>query len=607
MSKHTQPLAVRPLVFALAIALLAGCASKTSEQAQDASSDKQTNGAKAVSAAQVENRDAAAASGMIASAPHPAIDSRRESKELPAKSQASEHDALKREPVAQGIAESESRGQRQPQPMSIAATPITALSKELPVNTENYLHSVSNPIKLTASDPVSTFSIDVDTGSYTNSRRMLTQENRLPPRDAVRSEEFINYFDYGYPQPEHRAQPFSVTTELGAAPWNTARELLLIGLKGYEMQKSEIPAANLVFLLDVSGSMNEPNKLPLLKASIAQMVERMSARDRVSIVVYAGAAGVVLEPTPGDQRERILSALEALQAGGSTNGGAGIELAYKLAAASKIESGVNRILLATDGDFNVGEFDPNALTEYVASKRKTGISLSTLGFGADNYNDALAEQLADVGNGKYAYIDSLAEASKVLGREIAGSLYTIAGDVKIQIEFNPSVVSEYRLIGYENRQLAREDFNNDQVDAGDIGAGHTVTALYEISRVGSASANIDSLRYASNAKSAKPVKAGPELAFLKLRYKLPNQSRSVLISEAISSVPQSSPRLGYVAMVAAFAEHLRGGKYANGFGLAQIERELSALKQPTDSELSTLVASARQIEGPAPAQISAAQ
>jgi Ca-activated chloride channel homolog len=479
-------------------------------------------------------------------------------------------------------------------PLALGTMAPPEPAPELVADSENYAHTAANPVKQTAAEPVSTFSIDVDTGSYTNARRMLTQENRLPPKDAVRAEEFINYFDYGYPQPANRAQPFSVTTELGAAPWNAKHELLLIGLKGFEIQKNEIPPANLVFLLDVSGSMDEPNKLPLLKASITQMVERMSARDFVSIVVYAGAAGVVLEPTPGNNHEKILAALTQLSAGGSTNGGEGIELAYKLANANKIPGGVNRIILATDGDFNVGQFNQDKLKEFVAAKRDTGITLSTLGFGAGNYNDAMAEQLADVGNGKYAYIDSIDEATRTLGREVAGSLYTIAGDVKIQIEFNPSLVSEYRLIGYANRMLAKEDFNNDKVDAGDIGVGHTVTALYEITRVGSGGESIDPLRYTN-----KPAgTGGKELGFLKLRYKLPNQSESILISQAIAPAAHSSYRLQYAAMVAAFAEHLGGGKYLNNFGLSQIEQALKPVKQSEKAELLSLIAIAKQIEGP---------
>ena len=494
------------------------------------------------------------------------------------------------------------------------AVPMPADQAELIMDTENYEHTPENPIKQAALEPVSTFSVDVDTGSYTNTRRMLTQENRLPPQDAVRAEEFINYFDYGYKQPANRAQPFSVTTELGAAPWNAKHELLLIGLKGFEMQKNEIPAANIVFLLDVSGSMDEPNKLPLVKASIMQMVERLSARDRVSIVVYAGAAGLVLEATPGNQHGKILAALEQLSAGGSTNGGEGIELAYKLADANKIPGGVNRIILASDGDFNVGQFNQDKLKEFIAGQRKSGVSFSTLGFGAGNYNDAMAEQLADVGNGKYAYIDSLDEARRVLGREIAGSLYTIAGDVKIQIEFNPSVVSEYRLIGYDNRMLATEDFNNDKIDAGDIGAGHTVTALYEITRVGSGGEAIDPLRYAPKNLGS----GGKELAFLKLRYKLPikssrpgdttEDSESVLITQAIAPRAQSSYRLQYAAMVAAFAEHLQGGKYLGKFGLSQIEQALSKVEQSEKAELLSLIAIVKQIETPvSPTPIAQAQ
>jgi Ca-activated chloride channel homolog len=481
------------------------------------------------------------------------------------------------------------------------ATPAMAAapSSELVVDAETYAHTAQNPIHQTSSEPVSTFSVDVDTGSYTNTRRMLLTENRLPPADAVRPEEFINYFDYGYPQPSNRSQPFSVTTELAAAPWNAKRELLLVGLKGFEMQKSEIPAANLVFLLDVSGSMDEPNKLPLLKASISQMIERMGARDRVSIVVYAGAAGVVLPPTPGNQQKTILAALEQLHAGGSTNGGEGIELAYQLATANKIAGGVNRIILATDGDFNVGQFDQSKLKEFVANKRDTGVSLSTLGFGDGNYNDAMAEQLADVGNGKYSYIDSLNEAKHVLGREIAGSLFTIASDVKVQIEFNPRVVSEYRLIGYDNRMLAQEDFNNDRVDAGDLGAGHSVTALYEITRVGAGGEALDALRYAAPATVGA---GGNELAFLKLRYKLPTAdaktAESILISQAIPAQQKSSERLSYAAVVAGFAQHLQGGKYTANFTLSQMQASLSGLKQFNSadaSELKSLIDSAERL------------
>ncbi len=619
-TKSQRPLTPRPLTLALALslALLAGCdqANRTEQQAgsNDTGRAQSTSGPVATDAdkAKLESRQnpqsppAPTVTNMPApryaepsdaSAPMPTMADKKDYAGLAAAQAPEAQDSRTRRAdnqvakpalvVGQIVAEDKNIAV----PQESAATPPDS---ELVVNTENYDHTPVNPIKQTAVEPVSTFSIDVDTGSYTNTRRMLTQENRLPPQDAVRAEEFINYFDYGYKQPANRAQPFSVTTELGAAPWNAKHELLLIGLKGFEMQKSEIPAANLVFLLDVSGSMDEPNKLPLLKASITQMVERMTARDRVSIVVYAGAAGLVLEPTPGNQHETILAALNQLGAGGSTNGGQGIELAYQLANANKIAGGANRIILATDGDFNVGQFDQSKLKEFVASKRDSGISLSTLGFGADNYNDAMAEQLADVGNGKYAYIDSIEEASRVLGREVAGSLYTIAGDVKIQIEFNPSLVSEYRLIGYDNRMLAQEDFNNDKIDAGDIGAGHTVTALYEITRDGSGGEAIDPLRYAPKTVGS----GGKELAFLKLRYKLPNQTESVLITQAISPKAQSSYRLQYAAMVAAFAEHLHGGKYLGKFGLNQIEQTLGKVEVPAKAELLSLIAIAKQIEAP---------
>ena len=637
-SKNSQ----RPLTLALALslALLAGCNQANRAEQEAGSDDTRTSDVRAqnsgpvseVDKAKLENRQTPQSPPASTVADMPAPEASAEAMRTQADSSPVMDDnkkdyaglAAAQVPEAQAsrsrradngtakpaliagqiVAEDKNIAVPQQAPVELAPVELAPAEPKLVVNTENYDHTPVNPIKQTAVEPVSTFSIDVDTGSYTNTRRMLTQENRLPPQDAVRAEEFINYFDYGYKQPANRAQPFSVTTELGTAPWNAKHELLLIGLKGFEMQKSEIPPANLVFLLDVSGSMDEPNKLPLLKASITQMVERMSARDRVSIVVYAGAAGLVLEPTPGNEHDKILAALNQLSAGGSTNGGEGIELAYQLAIGNKIEGGVNRIILATDGDFNVGQFDQNKLKEFIASKRDSGVSLSTLGFGADNYNDAMAEQLADVGNGKYAYIDSIEEASRVLGREVAGSLYTIAGDVKIQIEFNPSLVSEYRLIGYDNRMLAREDFNNDKIDAGDIGAGHTVTALYEITRAGSGGEAIDRLRY-----SPKNVAAnGKELAFLKLRYKLPNQSESVLITQAITPKAQSSYRLQYAAMVAAFAEHLHGGKYLGKFGLNQIEQALSNVEQPEKAELLSLVAIAKQIEAPvAQVQISASE
>jgi len=436
------------------------------------------------------------------------------------------------------------------------------------INRENYTHRDSNPLQLVSKQPVSTFSIDVDTSSYTNVRRMLNQ-GQLPPADAVRAEEFINYFDYDYTPPANRKQPFSVTTELAPAPWNAKRQLLLVGIQGYRVPAASIPASNLVFLIDTSGSMNEPNKLPLLQASLKQLVRELRHRDRVAIVTYAGSAGVALPSTTGDQHATIDAAIDSLGAGGSTNGGAGIELAYAQAEQGFIKGGVNRVIMATDGDFNVGTVNQESLKTMIEDHRKSGVALTTLGFGEDNYNDAVEVMLADVGNGSHHYIDSLAEGRRVLVDEMSATLLTIASDVKIQIEFNPAQVQEYRLIGYEKRMLKREDFNNDKVDAGEIGAGANVTAIYEITPTGSAGARIDPLRYGER---AAPSATGNELAFLRLRYKLPGQSQSRLIARPIAAhaESQASERLRFAAAVAAFADALRGGKYLDGFGYPQI-------------------------------------
>jgi Ca-activated chloride channel family protein len=436
------------------------------------------------------------------------------------------------------------------------------------INTENYTHRDTNPIQLVSEQPVSTFSIDVDTGSYTNVRRMLNQ-GQLPPADAVRAEEFINYFDYNYTPPADREQPFSVTTELAPAPWNAQRQLLLVGIQGYRVPASEIPASNLVFLIDTSGSMNETNKLPLLQASLKQLVRKLRKQDRVAIVTYAGSAGIALPSTAGDQHATIDATIDALGAGGSTNGAAGIELAYAQAEQGFIKGGVNRVLLATDGDFNVGTVSEQALKTVIEDHRKSGIALTTLGFGQDNYNDAMAVMLADAGNGSHHYIDTLQEGRRVLVDEMSATLLTIAKDVKIQIEFNPSQVQEYRLIGYEKRMLKREDFNNDKVDAGEIGAGANVTAIYEITLKGSHGARIDPLRYGVSAKVSSD---GNELAFLRLRYKLPEQSTSKLIERPIAATAETSAseRLRYAAAVSAFADALRGGKYLDGFSYKQI-------------------------------------
>ncbi|SDX28130.1 vWA domain-containing protein [Lysobacter enzymogenes] len=447
-----------------------------------------------------------------------------------------------------------------------------------PANTEKYAEREDNPVQRASEQPLSTFSIDVDTGSYANVRRMLNDGIR-PPADAVRAEEFINYFDYGHPAPASRAVPFKVSTELAPAPWNAQRQLLMIGIKGFDVPKQTLPPSNLVFLIDTSGSMNSPDKLPLLKSAFSMLAKQLRPQDRISIVVYAGSAGLVLPPTPGDKQQEILDALERLQAGGSTNGGDGIRLAYATARQSFIKDGVNRVILATDGDFNVGTVGTDALETLVADQRKSGIALTTLGFGAGNYNDELSEKLADVGDGNHAYIDTLQEARKVLVQEMGSTLMTIARDVKIQIEFNPAQVAEYRLIGYENRLLKREDFANDKVDAGDIGAGHEVTALYEITPVGSKAARLPPLRYAQAAPAAGA--GNGELANLKLRYKRPGEDRSQLIETPILRSGEraaASDSLRMAAAVAAFADALRGGSQYDGWGWEQILGAARAVK-----------------------------
>lgn len=437
---------------------------------------------------------------------------------------------------------------------------------------ENYAHFEDNPLKRVSEHLVSTFSIDVDTGAYSNVRRIL-MSGRLPAQNAVRAEEMINYFNYAYPLPENRATPFAVHREIGPSPWDKNTHLLHIGIKGYDVADENIPPANLVFLVDVSGSMQSANKLELLKSSLNLLTRRLEAEDSVSIVVYAGSSGVVLEPTTGDRKAEISAALEQLHAGGSTNGEAGIRLAYAMAEKAFIKDGINRVLLATDGDFNVGTTGIEQLKNLIEEKRKSGIALSTLGFGTGNYNDHLMEQLADIGNGNYAYIDTLNEARKVLVEELTSTMLTIAKDVKIQIEFNPALVSEYRLIGYENRTLKREDFNNDKVDAGEIGAGHNITAIYEISLSQGNGDKIDPLRYQSE---TLPQKNNDEIAFLKLRYKDPGQEKSELLtwkigkSEIKHKLAENSETYRFSAAVAAFAQNLRGGEQLNHFSYADI-------------------------------------
>ena len=422
----------------------------------------------------------------------------------------------------------------------------------------------------TLEQPVSTFSIDVDTGSYSNVRRMLN-DGYFPPNDAVRLEEFVNYFNYDYPAPDSKEMPFSVSTEVMMAPWNKDAKLVQIGIKGYEEISAELPPSNLVFLVDVSGSMQSADKLGLVKKALKLLAKGSREQDTISLVVYAGASGVVLEPTAANDRVKIEQALDSLTAGGSTNGGAGIELAYKMAEKAFIKDGINRVILATDGDFNVGTVNREQLIDMIERKRKTGISFSALGFGSGNYNEHLMEQLADKGNGNYGYIDNLREAKKLLVDQRAGTLMTIAKDVKIQVEFNPAVVAEYRLLGYQNRMLEREDFNNDKVDAGEIGAGHTVTALYEIVLEDSDGKRLEPLRYGETQdKEEKLGKKLDEAAMISLRYKLPDEEKSTLYRDYLTSEQVNDAKGGenirFAASVAGFAELLRGGQFLGQWG-----------------------------------------
>lgn len=428
-----------------------------------------------------------------------------------------------------------------------------------------------NPVKIAAEEPVSTFSVDVDTASYSFMRRQI-ENGQLPAPDSIRVEELINYFDYAYPAPHSKDEPFKASVTVTPSPWAEGKELVHIGIKGYEMN-TQRPRSNLVFLLDTSGSMNEADKLPLLKSSFKLLLDTLSPDDTVAIAVYAGSAGTVLEPTKVSDKAKIIAALDGLQAGGGTAGAAGIELAYQLAEQNFNKEAVNRVILATDGDFNVGINDPEALKNFVGKKRDSGVFLSVLGFGQGNYNDHIMQSLAQNGNGVAAYIDNLNEAQKVLVDEATSSLFPIAKDVKIQVEFNPDTVAEYRLIGYETRSLKREDFNNDKVDAGDIGAGHTVTAIYEITPAGSNARSIDPLRYGAQGKAPKTETSvdnasfGGEYAFLKMRYKLPNEDTSHLITTPVpaSDTATISDDAQFSLAVAAFGQMLKGADYTGDF------------------------------------------
>jgi Ca-activated chloride channel family protein len=445
--------------------------------------------------------------------------------------------------------------------------------KNIDYNNEEYAALVENAFELTRNQPVSTFSIDVDNASYSNVRRMINYGTKVD-KNSVRVEEMINYFKYDYPQPAND-DPFSINTEYGESPWNPKHKLLKIGLQGKNIPMDRMPASNIVFLIDVSGSMNEENKLPLLKSSLKVLLNQLRPKDKVGIVVYAGQAGMVLPPTSAGEKEKIIQALDKLQAGGSTAGGAGIELAYKLAKENFIKGGNNRVVLATDGDFNVGASSTTDIEALITEKRKTGIFLTCLGYGMGNYKDNTMETLADKGNGNYAYIDNMQEANKFLGREFAGSMYTIAKDVKIQIEFNPKYVKSYRLIGYENRKLRNEDFVNDKIDAGELGSGHTVTALYEI-----IPANVESefipketkLKYSAISDTKK---FGDEIATVKFRYKKPDGDTSREISKIVKNgdnrISSASSDFKFTSSVAWFGLVLRNSELITKKDLSDIE------------------------------------
>jgi Ca-activated chloride channel family protein len=438
-------------------------------------------------------------------------------------------------------------------------------------NTATYDKVEENPFLPAATNPLSTFSIDVDTASYSNVRRFINSGS-LPPKDAVRVEEMINYFTYDYREPEGD-KPFSIDLDATACPWDTSHRLLRIGLKGREVANEKRPASNLVFLLDVSGSMMPAERLPLVKQAMRLLVDKLTEKDRVAIVIYAGGSGLALKSTAGNDKEKILRALEELQAGGSTNGADGIELAYQVAADNFIKDGVNRVILATDGDFNIGVTNQGDLIRLIEAKAKSGVFLSVLGVGTDNLKDSTMQKLADKGNGNYAYLDSLDEARKVLVQQINGTLMTIAKDVKIQVEFNPAQVASYRLIGYEKRLLRKEDFNNDKIDAGEIGAGHTVTALYEVVPVGSEAdpgttvPPVDPLKYQSPNPSAAraETKGSQEMVTVKLRHKKPDGETSELTQQSFtdngSKFENAAPDLKFAAAVAEFGMLLRDSQY----------------------------------------------
>lgn len=483
--------------------------------------------------------------------------------------------------------------------MRSSTAPQMMYDMEAPHNTEEYDAIEENIFHKSLDKPLSTFSIDVDAASYSNVRRFLNM-GQLPPKDAVRIEEMINYFNYDYEGPEND-HPFAIHTAKTKAPWNEDHLLVKIGLQGKKLEMDQLPASNIVFLLDVSGSMNAPNKLPLLKSSIKMLVNELRPQDKISIVVYAGAAGLVLPPTDGNDKKKIIEAIENLQAGGSTAGGAGIQLAYKVAQENLVKGGNNRVILATDGDFNVGASSNGEMQRLIEEKRENGVFLTVLGFGMGNYKDSKMEILADKGNGNYAYIDNIMEAKKVLVTEFGGTLFTIAKDVKIQVEFNPNVVQAYRLIGYENRQLKSEDFNDDKKDAGELGSGHTVTALYEIIPVGIKSdfvKDVDELRY----QNTKITGSTDELLTVKFRYKEPDGDNSKLITRTLKNDKKidDNNNLNWAAAVAGFGMVVRDSEFKGNLTYNEIVRLAKNAKGADDfgyrSEFINLVEIAGRIQ-----------
>jgi Ca-activated chloride channel homolog len=475
--------------------------------------------------------------------------------------------AAKQVPVSEMVVEALASARDARTEMARATPPVAGIASHfpggppLPFNTEAYDYIQENRFRLAGTEPVSTFSIDVDTASYSNVRRFLNT-GTLPPADAVRTEELINYFRFAYPDAPANA-PFSVTADVAACPWNPRHRLALIGLQARRIAEDRTPPRNLVFLLDVSGSMMPADKLPLVKTAMRMLVDTLEPADRVAIVVYAGASGLVLPSTPGDRKAEIQRAIVELRAGGSTNGAAGIQLAYDTASGAFIKGGINRVILATDGDFNVGVTSQGELVRLIEQQRERGIFLSVLGVGTGNVKDSTMEKLADKGNGNYAYLDSLHEARRVLIAEAGATLLTVAKDVKIQVEFNPRTVGAYRLIGYENRLMNREDFNDDKKDAGEIGSGHTVTALYELIPPGEPvdAPAVDPLKYQEPTRPSPSAQSG-ELMTVKLRYKEPDGDRSQLLSIAVADRSgELTPNLGFAASVAEFAMLLRRSEF----------------------------------------------